>query len=917
MKNKGIGQILFLAAWLGLFPAMQAENVVTLSSSSGTPNEEVQVDVSLAHTDAVSSMQVSIPLKGMVGFVENSCTLSTGNGSHVISGGVRKDTLNIFVYSALMKNLQTGKGAVFSFKLKLGREPLTFALEPSKLILTDSTGTQIVGKSVSGAVTTLCAKAVCSTDSIGYGREPLRSTYTNTNLTISNVGNIDLVISALTFSDARFAAASSLPLTIAAGGSSAIAVKYAPTVRGFDATTLEITSNAVNRLKPVKYTAQPFAVNELHIPNISGISDSIVTVALNVNNMDDLNGFQFEFNLTPMLKYVAGSFKLSTRATNQVITEKVANDTLRLMSYSPTGSCFKGNEGEIATFQVKLNGQYGCNLEPYKTILSADLDGVPTNVTSDVYGTWVNIQSPNLSCSNQVDLGATSITETTAYSYQIQNQGSSDLVIDRIVFDTLGFSVKETLPIVIKPWQSGAFTVLYNGEKAAAFHSLMQIYNNTPSNRVYNVKVSGKRFEPNYLALTAASAMKSDTLAITAEMSNYTPIDGFQFDLTYPAKYYESYSGNIVKASRIGNLDVQYSQLNDSTLRIIGYSLTGAEMAKGSGALFTIKFKPKEQIVDSTYVFTARHINLGSAALTNMYSGPTEVKVGAVVFTYAMGDVDHNGLISISDAVAIINHIVGSPNKIFIFNAADMDINKIITINDAVLLVKYIVGGVKSAGASMMSKSSANIIPNLEIMPFSIKPGEEKTLEVLLNHADYQETAFQFDMTMPEGITIESCEKVEEGLSASHCMYTNMPSSNVLKVACLSLSNATITETNGPVAKIRIKADDNMAAGDYDFALKNVRIAHSSGFDEVVNADQQMKMTVMTTTGIQETTSNNLRILVGKGTIMTQCVNSQKVVIINLSGQVLANYNLRAGETRTITVVPGIYFVNKEKIRVQ
>jgi ankyrin repeat protein len=67
--------------------------------------------------------------------------------------------------------------------------------------------------------TILCAKALCNTDSIDYGRVPLKSTYTNSSLSITNIGNKDLVITGCTFSDSNFALTSTLPITITAGKS--------------------------------------------------------------------------------------------------------------------------------------------------------------------------------------------------------------------------------------------------------------------------------------------------------------------------------------------------------------------------------------------------------------------------------------------------------------------------------------------------------------------------------------------------------------------------------------------------------------------------------------------------------------------------------------------------------------------------
>jgi hypothetical protein len=914
---------MFLAVWLSYISAISAANTVTLSSSSGSPGDEIQIDISLDNTDAISAMQVSIPLKDVFTYVDNSCALGSRTNGHVVSAGVKNDTLNIFVYSATMSALSGNSGVVASFKLKLGKEPATLSLLPSKLILTNTSGIKVDATSTAGTATILCAKALCNTDSIDYGRVPLKNTYTNNTLTITNEGNKDLIITGCTLSDSNFTVASTLPMTIAAGGNSQIAVKYTPTTRGNETCDMQIVSNAVNRLNKIKYTAQPYAVNELHIPSVSGVSDSIVTISLNVNNMDELKAFQFEFYLSPALKYVDGSFALSSRASDHVKISKAQNDTLKLMSYSPTDASFANNEGEIATFKVKLNGQYSYFLQAYKTILTAIINGSATNVTSASYGNTITIESPYISNESKIDMGATAVTDTAKCQYNIRNTGSSDLVIDRIVFDTLGFVVKDSLPIVIKQGENRDVTILYNGEKTGSYNTLMQIYNNTPSNRVCNVNISGSRFEPNYLMLSAASAMKTDTLALTASLSNYTKLNGFQMDLSYPNKYYSTFDNNIVKASRIENMQISCSQLNDSTIRIICYSLEDKSIDKGSGDLFTIKFKPNSLTVDSTYLFTAKNIIMGNTALTNMYSGLSSVIAKAEILTYSMGDVNNNGVVSVSDVVAIINKIIGTDPGIFIFKAADIDVNNEITANDAVLIInKYIlkVNAQQSKAFGYVNTNTANF----SITPFSICAGQEKMVNVLLNNPSDNVTAYQLDVKLPEGLSFDTdadgnyaqMSDYSRLSPENHIISSKIQADGDLRIVCLSMSNTPINGTSGSVATVRIKADDHISTGTYYLLIQNAHISHVDGKDEIVQPTYNTEVNVEEATSIAATKYDNLMVNTIKNAIIVKSFVKQNIVITSVDGKIIYRGSMMAGESRSINVVAGMYFVNRDKVLV-
>ena len=58
---------------------------------------------------------------------------------------------------------------------------------------------------------------------------------------------------------------------------------------------------------------------------------------------------------------------------------------------------------------------------------------------------------------------------------------------------------------------------------------------------------------------------------------------------------------------------------------------------------------------------------------------------------YIVGDTNGDGEVTISDAVAIVNYILGNPSQSFNFNAADVNNDGKVTISDAVGVVNMIV----------------------------------------------------------------------------------------------------------------------------------------------------------------------------------------------------------------------------------
>ena len=60
----------------------RADNIVSLSSAQGAPDEEISVSISLDNSDAVASLQVSIPIDENLTLVEGSGLLGSRCSGH-------------------------------------------------------------------------------------------------------------------------------------------------------------------------------------------------------------------------------------------------------------------------------------------------------------------------------------------------------------------------------------------------------------------------------------------------------------------------------------------------------------------------------------------------------------------------------------------------------------------------------------------------------------------------------------------------------------------------------------------------------------------------------------------------------------------------------------------------------------------
>ena len=620
-----------------------ADNIVSIGTVEGQPGDTVVLQIGLANTDNVSSAQVSIPFDARLELVENSAKVTGRTSEHRVTAGVKDGKLNIFVYSMTMGDIAPGDGSIATVELKLGKEPSNIVLRADKVVLTDSKGLVLPNATATdGSATILCAKAEYSSMLLDYGRVPIRSSYQQM-VTVSNVGNAPLMIEGVEFSAAEFSCNEKFPIEIAAGSSRDFTLAYAPVERGAITEEAKFITNSIYKLNTVKIKAVPFAVNELHVENVSGVADDTVTVSLKMNNMDAITGFQFNFNLPEQLKYVDGSFVLTGRKANHKLTVSLEGRSLRALAFSLTDTPFSGNDGQIATFKVRLNGRYGTSLGAEKAVLVANIKGQETNVLSDKYSGYVNIQSPSMRAADSISMGRTPITQEANTSFRINNYGSAPLRIERIVTSSVHLKVDKKLPIVIDSWNSTDVNVVWDGIEEGDYNELLQFYTNDPDMRLHNIKVSGNRYSPNYVTLSGADVEPGDTLKLNINLSNNDVVNGLQFDLTYDYKSFVLLD-KIVWSQRAENYTMTTRDMGNGKVRCFCYSLGGNEIVKGEGNVLAVSFAMNKETAVGSYAFAVDHVLLSTPSLVNKYSGSgSNVTVNVVkpVRTITIKDSEH------------------------------------------------------------------------------------------------------------------------------------------------------------------------------------------------------------------------------------------------------------------------------------
>ncbi|MBO4814275.1 MAG: choice-of-anchor D domain-containing protein [Muribaculaceae bacterium] len=669
----------------------RAANVVTLPTVNGSPGDEVTLSISLDNTDAVSAMQLHIPITGDISVVAGSETLGSRATDHSATVGINGGTLVVMVWSMNFTPFTGSSGEVLSFRILLGNEPGSVDLVANKVTLTDTDGNTLDASATSGSVTISAPKAQLATRDIDYGHIPIRDVY-HRSLQVTNVGTAPLVISGIEPSASEFSSETVFLYVIEAGNTGTVDITYSPVERGAIEETIRLLSNNIAGTNTIRIVADPFAVNELHVENASGIADSTVTIPLRVNNMDAISGFQFEFDLPEQLQYVDGSFTLSNRKADHQLVVTCMGQHLTAIAYTMGSGTFSGEDGVIATFDVLLSGRYGTELRASKAKLTATYKGVDMDVLSDHYGGWIDIASPQLNATDQLDLGATPVTENAEGTVTVYNGGGAPLRIDRVVFDAEGFSISEACPLVIEPWSSIDLHVTFIGQEEVPFEALMQLYSNDPDHRLHNITVTGSRFAPNYLFFTADDAYQGDDVLVHLNMSNYDPINGIQFDLDYPANCVEA-PAEFEPTERAQGFTMMWRDLSGGKARLFIYSLTDNVIATGEGEIATLRFAMKQDVALGQYSFSATEISMGVANLTDKYAGTDqECAFEVIEKTGLPGDANDDGRVDVNDVTTTINYILGKNPSPFNFANADVNNSGDVNVMDVTLIINIILG---------------------------------------------------------------------------------------------------------------------------------------------------------------------------------------------------------------------------------
>ena len=342
------------------------------------------------------------------------------------------------------------------------------------------------------------------------------------------------------------------------------------------------------------------------------------------------------------------------------------------------------------------------------------------------------------------------------------------------------------------------------------------------------------------------------TAEVSVKMKNSIAATGFQFNLYLPegvsvVKDADDFCDVTLSTARTTTAKTNTfdaSIVSDGSLMVLAASTKNYAFSGTDGEVARINLDIAENMEEGEYPLIFRNIEITDASGT-----PYRVaylKTTLTVSSYKIGDVNADGSVSVADFSAIASHIMENTPAGFVVKAADVNTDGYVTVSDLSSLVPIIIaestgGASHSPKMKVRSKVKTDISGKDNIIYASdveVAPGEDFTVSFNMKNLETAMTGFQYNVTLPEGITV--CKDGDGFLEASlstartttaktNTFDASIVSDGTLMVLAASTKNFTFSGTDGEVVTVKMHADENIAAGTYALSIDRIELTDDKG----------------------------------------------------------------------------------------
>lgn len=277
---------------------------------------------------------------------------------------------------------------------------------------------------------------------------------------------------------------------------------------------------------------------------------------------------------------------------------------------------------------------------------------------------------------------------------------------------------------------------------------------------------------------------------------------------------------------------------SDGAIRVLCYSTESYEFLGSEGAIFYFPLEIAE-MEDGDYDMVIKNIVLTDVSGTK-YEIPSMTST-ITVLNVAPGDCNGDNTIDVADIVVLANSILGNTADGFVEKAADYNADGAVDVADIVNIANYILNGNNAAARAlvreMMSTRAVAAGYSFDILPFVLDAAGSKTIAIELTDPTESFTAFQCDLYLPEGVSVDKDKRGryafsfnEERTDASyHTLSGSQQADGAVRMLCYSTDSEVFLGADGALVYIPLTADASLKEGVYEFSIASTVLTYRNG----------------------------------------------------------------------------------------
>ena len=586
------------------------------------------------------------------------------------------------------------------------------------------------------------------------------------------------------------------------------------------------------------------AQNTLSVSSAEGVPGDVVNIDISLRNSDEVTAAEFVIPLAEkQLVYVDGSCVINgERADGHQLSAAVVDGTLRIYIYSITLAPLKGNEGNIASFSLKL-GKSPAGYPLLPQVVLSDAGGKALAATASA-GT-VTILAPQVEIVTQsIDFGHVPIMSSYTKSFTLRNSGTLPLEVSDIGFSASEFSTVER-NFTVAAGATKSITVEYSPVVRGAIEKNITIVSNAVNGNVAG-KLVADPYSVNELHSNRVEGVSGEEVTVELRMNNMEPIVGMQTTFTLPAGI-EYVEGSFAPTERASS-HIAVATVSGNSLTLFLYSSSNTVITGNDGVVAT--FRLYIDCKSGYYNIAPQNTVLSNATLENMVSavsgnyivvkspnisGNSSLDMGNISVTET-AKADYT-IRNSGNAMLVINGVAFLANGYRITNELPVSIKANST---AVLNVEYVptVEGEHSTTMNIYSNDPDEKLKTVKVSGSVYEPNNLTFEGENLQNGDYMMSiglenytgivAMQMDIHFMAGMsTSNELLQVTQRLASHTCSVTKIDE-NTWRFIAFSLSNASVAGNVGKLFDLTFSPGNGVEYKDVPIIIDNVILSSSS-----------------------------------------------------------------------------------------